>query len=86
MKIKLLKDVLTPENGVGRVGQVIEVSQAVGHDYIKLGLAAEAAEGAAALPADPKPTTGKVITTETLKEDKGAKDRKTKTDGPAETK
>lgn len=80
MKITLSKDVLTPENGVGRKGQTIEVSQAVGHDYIKANLATEATDETEALAKPAKTEPAKVITRDTLKEDKGSKSRETKED------
>lgn len=85
MKVTLLKDVLTPDSGVGNVGQTVEMSASEGREYIKAGLAKEAADDAQVAPTPAKPAA-KVLTQETLKEDKAAKDRKTKTDGPAETK
>lgn len=85
MKVELLKDVLTPHNGVGTIGQVVEMSASDGRDYIKAGLAKEAADDADALPVDVKKAPAGPITTETLKKKPGA-DRETKTEGPDETK
>lgn len=79
MKVTLQKDVLTPHNGVGRVGQTVEMNSTQAHEYIKAGLATGAAEGAAALPVDP-PTPAKTLTNGNLKEDKGPKARETKED------
>jgi len=86
MKVELLKDVLTPHNGVGRAGQVVEMSDAQGRQYISKELAKEAAADAEALPPDPKPGAAKPLTRDTLKEDKKGTARDTKPTGPSETK
>jgi hypothetical protein len=70
MKVTLLKDVLTPDNGVGRIGQTVEMNAALAHEYLKLGFATEAAEGAEALAPEQKPAPQGPLTHETLKASK----------------
>lgn len=86
MKVTLQKDVLTPNNGVGRAGQTVEMSSDLGKQYIAKGFAVEAEPDAEALPAETKPAPPKPLTRETVKEDKEAKTRNTKPDGPDATK
>jgi len=86
MNVTLKKDVLTPQNGVGRIGQTVSMSDDMGKQYIGKGLAVEAGPDADVLPPDEAPAPVEPITRDSLKEDKAATNRKTKPDGPAETK
>ena len=87
MKVTLKKDVLTPHNGVGRTGQTVEMNSVQGAEYVKAGLAEEAADDAEALPADAPIEPAKPLTNDTLKENAEAESRKKKpATGPAETK
>lgn len=86
MNVTLKKDVLTPNNGVGRAGQTVSMSDDLGKQYVNKGLAVEAAPDVEALPHDESPAIVGPITRDSLKEDKGAKNRTTKPDGPDATK
>lgn len=41
MKVKLLRDVSIPQGGVGTIGQVVEMTDHQGKEYIRAGLAKE---------------------------------------------
>jgi len=86
-KVTLLKDVLTPNNGVAHIGQTVQMSNSQAGDYIKKGLAEAAADDAEALPLDPAPEPAKPLTADTLKENADAATRSKKpAAGPDETK